>query len=257
MSPRRIARRPALGFSACALLVTSLAAGASLDKEAIRGVIRAELARVRACYERELAAQPSLEGRVAVRFRIDPGGMVGACEIQSSTLSQPSLHACLCEVVSGLSFPKTPPGPPTFIVYPFVFRSDGATSTDPSPDPPSAPADAGKVRCQGARCDVPRPYLERLLTELPTWSRDVRATPVTQKGAVIGLRLQGLRPGSPLFDLGLRGGDLIRHINGLEFTTPEKALELYVSLRGATKVQVQVRRGKRDLTLEYAIHDPP
>jgi general secretion pathway protein C len=68
-----------------------------------------------------------------------------------------------------------------------------------------------------------------------------------------GVRLSGIRDGSPLSRLGLRNGDVLRAINGRELTTGEAALEAYASLRNAAELRISLARGGGLHTLEYLI----
>lgn len=59
-------------------------------------------------------------------------------------------------------------------------------------------------------------------------------------GATTGWRLHGIDSGSPLFRAGLRSGDVLRKVNGIQIGSPEAIDALVASLAGA-----------KDLTLKY------
>jgi tetratricopeptide (TPR) repeat protein len=104
----------------------------SLSKDEIARVIRAQLNRVRFCYERELTRRPDLHGRVVVRFAITETGTVGERAIASSTLEEHRVEACVLEVIGSLRFPAMPGGV-VIVNYPFVFERG-----DESPVPTDA-----------------------------------------------------------------------------------------------------------------------
>jgi general secretion pathway protein C len=80
-----------------------------------------------------------------------------------------------------------------------------------------------------------------------------RATPESENGKVVGIRLSAIRKDSVLSALGLEDGDRLQTINGFDITVPEKALEAYARLRQADKLSVTVNRRGRDMTLDYTV----
>jgi general secretion pathway protein C len=53
--------------------------------------------------------------------------------------------------------------------------------------------------------------------------------------------------------LGLQDGDVIRSLNGYEFSSPERMLEAYARLRDATELRLDFTRGGQATTNKYAI----
>jgi TonB family protein len=92
----------------------------SVDKEVVRGVVKKHLPEVKACYERELAEKPELEGRVVVRFTIGGEGRVVAAVLETSTLGTPRAENCMVAAVRGWEFPKPASGE-AVVSYPFAF----------------------------------------------------------------------------------------------------------------------------------------
>ena len=93
-----------------------------LPPEAVQRVVRANAGRYRACYEAGLARDPSLEGRVTVKFVIDRSGAVGVAQDGGSDLRDAGVVACVVRAVLGLSFP-TPEGGVVTVTYPLVFSN--------------------------------------------------------------------------------------------------------------------------------------
>jgi TonB family protein len=94
----------------------------SLSKEAIRRVIRQHLNEVRFCYEQKLAVKPDLEGRVAVKFVIAPDGSVKGSKVDSSTVNDAEVEACIAKAVARWTFPIPPDGGLVVATYPFIFK---------------------------------------------------------------------------------------------------------------------------------------
>jgi hypothetical protein len=91
----------------------------TLDKEIIRRVVRRHLNEVRYCYEQALVVHPSLSGRLVVQFTIAPTGRVLVSMLQSSTLSLPSVEACVVQAVKRWEFPQPERGGLARVSYPF------------------------------------------------------------------------------------------------------------------------------------------
>lgn len=91
----------------------------SLDKTAIRQLIGTRLARVRACYEDALGANPQLTGTVVAELALDASGHV--TEASASGLGHEGVERCVADALRSLEFPAPPTGA-TRIRYPFTLR---------------------------------------------------------------------------------------------------------------------------------------
>lgn len=97
---------------------------------------------------------------------------------------------------------------------------------------------------------------DALLERSTAVTGSVRIIPQQEDGRVVGLRLFGIRAGSPMAALGLRNGDVLVSIAGHDVSSPDAALEAYAEVRGATgPVEVEIRRAERALTLRYRVDD--
>jgi hypothetical protein len=82
------------------------------------GLARREL---QACYERVLASDPRIGGRVVPRFRVHPDGRIRGITFTENTTGAPAMEACLGAVLSRI---RVRPGPVEGAVtfsFPFVF----------------------------------------------------------------------------------------------------------------------------------------
>jgi hypothetical protein len=92
-----------------------------LPPEAVQRVVRQSSGRFRACYEAGLQRNPSLEGRVAVKFVIDREGQVAlASPWADTTLPDASVAQCVTRAYQAMAFPR-PEGGIVTVVYPIVF----------------------------------------------------------------------------------------------------------------------------------------
>lgn len=101
---------------ASALPPTHLA-GPGRSRDDIRAAIRRSLADVRLCYERGVATQRGLAGRVTASFIIDQAGDVQTASISSTTLAHPQVLDTVRLLRFGV---RAEPGI-VGVNYPFVF----------------------------------------------------------------------------------------------------------------------------------------
>jgi len=96
-------------------------ADGSLSKEQINKVVRAHLAGVKYCYEKELQHKSSLSGGVDIFWVIQPDGSVSKANVKSTTLSDAAVEGCILRQVKQWQFPKAP-GQTIVGRYPFIFK---------------------------------------------------------------------------------------------------------------------------------------
>ncbi len=92
-----------------------------LPPEIIQRIARQHFAQVRNCYERGLARDPTLKGRVVTRFVIDTSGnTVRADKDPGTDLPSAEVVSCIVAVFKSLKFPE-PEGGNVTVTYPLVF----------------------------------------------------------------------------------------------------------------------------------------
>ncbi len=95
-----------------------------LDREVIAKYIESNLGQIRYCYERQLSGNPTLYGKLRVKFIIGPTGAVIQQQIGSeSTLKNALVEGCVLRNVSKWKFPTPQGGTQVVVTYPFLFRS--------------------------------------------------------------------------------------------------------------------------------------
>lgn len=95
----------------------------SIDREAIRRVIRENLKQFEYCYNQALRKNSEAYGKVQIKWHIEEHGRATHAEVKSNTIGDKGMGQCLARVISGLTFPEPPPDQIAEVVYPFVFRS--------------------------------------------------------------------------------------------------------------------------------------
>lgn len=98
--------------------------GGHLPAEVIQREVRLHQGAYRACYEDGLRRNPSLQGRVEVRFVIARDGSIQIAQDGASDLPDTAVRACVVKSFYSLSFAS--PGGQVRVTYPLVFvPSDG------------------------------------------------------------------------------------------------------------------------------------
>jgi hypothetical protein len=97
--------------------------GGHLPPEVIQRIVRQNDGRFRACYESGLRRNPSLEGRVTVKFVVDRTGAVAVASDGGSDLPDEGVRRCVVSAFGALSFPAPESGMLT-VSYPIVFNPE-------------------------------------------------------------------------------------------------------------------------------------
>ncbi|KFE61915.1 AgmX/PglI C-terminal domain-containing protein [Hyalangium minutum] len=95
-----------------------------VDRDALARYVKARLKAIQNCYEKELKRNPSLKGKVVVRFNIMPTGRTGGIEVEENTLGNEAVGSCIRTVIRSWVFPFKPDDEVP-VAYPFVFSPAG------------------------------------------------------------------------------------------------------------------------------------
>ncbi|MCA2980520.1 MAG: AgmX/PglI C-terminal domain-containing protein [Myxococcaceae bacterium] len=93
---------------------------ADIDRNKLNAFLRTRIRAIQGCYEKELKRNPSLKGKVVVRFSITTGGRASSIEIDQDTLGNDAVSSCIKTVIRGWVFPFKPESD-VEVAYPFVF----------------------------------------------------------------------------------------------------------------------------------------
>jgi general secretion pathway protein C len=129
--------------------------------------------------------------------------------------------------------------------------ASGPPTTERSGMPTSL---ASRIRRTGETSfEVQRSALDEILARQSELLRAIRITPEKSGGETTGVRLGGIRDGSLLATLGLRNGDRIRDLDGLDLRNPESALHAYARLRTADHLRLGIVREGRPMSFDISI----
>ena len=86
----------------------------------VTSFVRARTGGIKACYESQLRREPTLQGRMRVRFRILEDGTISQVSALENTLASSEVEACVFNVIRGWRTPFRP-SEAADVEYPFVF----------------------------------------------------------------------------------------------------------------------------------------
>jgi TonB family protein len=96
-----------------------------LDKDVIMKVIKRHQNEIKFCYEQELQKNPSLAGKVAVAWTIDPAGGVSEANVSESSISNANVESCIVQRIRRWKFPEPQGGGVVNVTFPWIFKAAG------------------------------------------------------------------------------------------------------------------------------------
>ncbi len=123
--------------------------------------------------------------------------------------------------------------------------------------PPAAPAAAAStvppVSANPTRTVLDRRVVEQAMDDLPKLLSQARAVPHLVNGAMNGFRLDYIAPSSFYEKIGLKYGDILQQVNGVEIRDPSTILTLFQQLRNERAVKLDVLRNNQRTTMNFEI----
>lgn len=96
----------------------------SVEAAVIKAVMTRNASGFKHCYEKALAQDPTLEGKVTLTFTIDASGKVSEAGVGTSTLGDAEVEKCMVNRLKKMRFPEPEAGS-LKVSYPIVFRPSG------------------------------------------------------------------------------------------------------------------------------------
>jgi TonB family protein len=91
------------------------------DSKLVAAEIKKRIGAVRACYEKELRRNPTLQGKITVEFTIEQSGTISKANATANTMNDPAVAACIVDALKRIRFNPGPEGGSVTYSYPFVF----------------------------------------------------------------------------------------------------------------------------------------
>jgi TonB family protein len=93
----------------------------ALDKSLIDAVIKRNMNQIRYCYQRELTKNPTIGGKIVIKFVIAKDGTVSKASVKSSSMGSPAVESCIAGRFRRFKFPEPKGGGIVIVSYPFIF----------------------------------------------------------------------------------------------------------------------------------------
>jgi hypothetical protein len=93
-----------------------------LDRGIIRRYIKRNVDKIAYCYEKQLLANPGMEGTVSISFFISPSGAVTSA---TGGGFNATVANCVADVIHTIEFPRPQGGGGVTVNYPFTFHAAG------------------------------------------------------------------------------------------------------------------------------------
>jgi general secretion pathway protein C len=123
--------------------------------------------------------------------------------------------------------------------------------------PPSIPVTAGSavvpVPGSPVRTVLDRREVEQAMGDLPKLLSQARAVPYLVNGAMNGFRLDFIAPSSFYEKIGLKYGDVLQQVNGVDIRDPGTMLTLFQQLRNEKTVKLDVLRNNQRTAMTFDI----
>jgi general secretion pathway protein C len=129
--------------------------------------------------------------------------------------------------------------------------------------PPASPAPAAPTTGFGSSLrqtgpdaySIARQDVENTLANLNQIATQARVVPSFTDGKARGFKLFAMRPDSIYSRLGLRNGDILQRINGSTLDDPMRAMEAYHSMKGASRIELEIERDGQPLRKTYTVEN--
>jgi general secretion pathway protein C len=123
--------------------------------------------------------------------------------------------------------------------------------------PPSTPVTAGPavnpVPGSPVRTMLDRRDVEQAMGDVPKLLSQARAVPYLVNGAMNGFRLDYIAPSSFYEKIGLKYGDVLQQVNGVDIRDPSTMLTLFQQLRNEKTVKLDVLRNNQRTAMMFDI----
>jgi general secretion pathway protein C len=123
------------------------------------------------------------------------------------------------------------------------------------PAAPAAPTSSNGIRDMGEnRWSIAREVADQARGNVGGLLTSVRLEPRLTNGATAGFVVRMIKPRSLLAQLGIRKGDVLMQVNGVDLNSPEKGLQVVQQLREARTISISLERKGAPTTFTYEVN---
>lgn len=135
-----------------------------------------------------------------------------------------------------------------------ILTPTAAAAESAAPAAAAAPPAAGGVSQTGAGSYViDQRALNAALDNIGQAMTDARLLPSMKDGKVEGFRVSEVKPQGIFGTVGIRNGDVLLRMNDFPIDSPEKAIQSFASLKGQSRIKLDLIRDGQPTTFNYDI----
>jgi general secretion pathway protein C len=130
-----------------------------------------------------------------------------------------------------------------------------ATAAPASPPPTGAPLPANTLASQTSAGNyvVDQRALNASLDNIGQAMTDARLLPSMKDGKVEGFRVSEVKSQGIFGTIGIKNGDVLLRMNDFPIDSPEKAIQSFASLKGQSRIRLDLIRDGQPTTFNYEI----
>lgn len=134
-----------------------------------------------------------------------------------------------------------------------VFAPTAVPTESAAPQPAAGAAPPLARQVSEGSYIISQRALEAALSNMSQAMTDARLLPSTKDGKVEGFKVAEVRPGGIFSMVGIRNGDVLLRINDFNINSPESAIQSLASLKGLSRISLDLIRNGQPTTLTYDI----
>lgn len=131
--------------------------------------------------------------------------------------------------------------------------ASAANSAAPPPVTGTAPPGALAAQTSAGNFVIDQRALNASLDNIGQAMTDARLLPSMKDGKVEGFRVSEVKPQGVFGTIGIKNGDVLLRMNDFPIDSPEKAIQSFASLKGQSRIRLDLIRDGQPTTFTYDI----
>ena len=100
---------------------------------------------------------------------------------------------------------------------------------------------------------IPAQEANRIRTDIASVIKQARIAPNVVNGKTAGFRVKRIQRGTLLEQMGIKRGDVLHAVNGINLDSPEKGLQIFQQLREAKNLSLDLQRAGNTINFKYEV----
>jgi general secretion pathway protein C len=136
-----------------------------------------------------------------------------------------------------------------------IFTPVAAAAASSAPPPAGGPAAVNTLAAQTSAGNyvIDQRALNASLDNIGQAMTDARLLPSMKDGKVEGFRVSEVKPQGVFGTIGIKNGDVLLRMNDFPIDSPEKAIQSFASLKGQSRIRLDLIRDGQPTTFNYDI----